>query len=93
MTPRDDAALLALAERDEARHLAAALSEVPALALPVIRTGRWRVKRARDLVAGRPHTRPELAAALGVPRTRAIEIARDAGLRWCDAAGVWRVRR
>ena len=85
---RDDAALLALAERDEARHLAAALSEVPR------RRGRGRVQRARDLVAGRPHTRPELAAALGVGRSRAADIARDAGLAWCDAAaGVWRVRR
>lgn len=82
---RTDAALLALAERDEARHLARAEAEVPR------RRGRGRAQRARDLVAGRPHTRPELAAALGVPRTAAADIARRAGLRWDDACGVWRV--
>ena len=90
MTPLDDAALLALAERDEAATLAAVVAEAR------------RYRRRRDprlraeavaMIATRPRSGAELARALGVTRGMARDVALDAGLVWHPAAGVWRVRR
>jgi DNA mismatch repair ATPase MutS len=85
-----DAALLALAERDEAATLAAVVAEAR------------RYRRRRDprlraeavaMIATRPRSGAELARALGVTRGMARDVALDAGLVWHPAAGVWRVRR
>ena len=97
MTPHDDAALLALAERDEARYLArvrrdARIGVATHPPPPLSRGQRSRLRaRARAVVGVAPCSGAHLARELGLPREVALGIATDAGLVWHAAAGVWRL--